>query len=240
MAFKLNDISKKFRKSIKSNLKRRGWLLIPDKFSESYLRNYNFEIATLIDIGVGRGTPSLYKLYSNRRIVMIDPFPAVAERCAAWLSDPNFDIKLLNCAAGECETELELSLRGDGSSLQQRIGREKAVTESALVRVRRLDDLVAEHAITGPFGIKIDTEGSELGVVRGACETLKNTQFVIAEVSVKQRFKGGYTFSEFVSEMARNGFEVADIVGIREHSRFFDVLFVPGDSSHLKAIYEQR
>ena len=66
-----------------------------------------------------------------------------------------------------------------------------------------------------------------MGVIRGALNTLKDAEFVIAEVSVKERFVGGYTFSEFIGEMAQAGFEVTDVISFPAHSRYVDVLFVP-------------
>ena len=221
-----NKPAGKLRKYINTQLRKHGYMLVPDKFSESHLRDYNFNIATLIDVGVGSGTPSLYNLFSDSQIVMIDPHPDTAELCSAWLEDPRFNMKLLNCAAGESETALKLTLSKNASSFLERIGSGTSL-ERVTVEVHPLDSLVAKHGLKGPFGIKIDTEGFELGVIRGALNTLKDAEFVIAEVSVKERFVGGYTFSEFVGEMAQKSFEVTDVISFPAHSRYVDVLFVP-------------
>jgi hypothetical protein len=47
--------------------------------------------------------------------------------------------------------------------------------------------------------LKIDAEGSQLEVIRGATETLSQTSFIIAEVSVSPRFPGSYRFAEFLA-----------------------------------------
>ena len=216
-----NKFAGKLGKYINPHLRKRGFMLVPDKFSESHLRDYKFNIATLIDIGVGSGTPSLYNLFGDSQIVMIDPHPDTAELCAPWLENPRFNMMLLNCAAGENEAELSLTLSKNSSSFLERIG-SVPDREKVAVKVHPLDSLVAKHGLKGPFGIKIDTEGFELGVIRGALNTLKNAEFVIAEVSVKERFVGGYTFSEFIGEMAQTGFEVTDVISFPAHSRYVD------------------
>jgi Methyltransferase FkbM domain len=51
------------------------------------------------------------------------------------------------------------------------------------VPVRRLDRLVEERGLPGPFLLKIDTQGTELDVMRGAERILPQVDLVIAEVS---------------------------------------------------------
>ena len=54
--------------------------------------------------------------------------------------------------------------------------------------VTTLDALRAERGWEGPFGLKIDAEGYEHRVIEGAAALLRDTQFVIAEVSVTRPF----------------------------------------------------
>ena len=92
-----------------------------------------------------------------------------------------------------------------------------------------LDAVVEKHQFEPPFGLKIDTEGSDLQVIEGATRTLRDTQFVIAEVSVAQRFEGGYSFIEFIEAMDRRDFVLCDILEIARSARseilFMDALF---------------
>jgi hypothetical protein len=78
--------------------------------------------------------------------------------------------------------------------------------------------------------LKIDTEGAELEVVRGAAATLKRTLFVIAEVSVlHNRFEGSYSFAQFITAMDQAGFEVCDLLAIgrttSSHVNLLDLVF---------------
>ena len=82
--------------------------------------------------------------------------------------------------------------------------------------------------------LKIDAEGSELEVIRGAAETLRHTEFIIAEVSVLPRFQGSYRFAEMIAELDAKGFEVCDILDIgRADSSpvtFLDLVFQQRDA----------
>ena len=78
--------------------------------------------------------------------------------------------------------------------------------------------------------IKIDTEGNELNVLRGASSTLRSTDFVILEVSIAERFKNSYQFEDLVSIMGDNGFSLFSILSISHpeneiRPRFLNVVF---------------
>jgi hypothetical protein len=93
-----------------------------------------------------------------------------------------------------------------------------------------LDELARERALPAPFALKIDTEGFELEVLRGARRFLEDTLLVVAEVSVARRFEGGYTFAQFIAEMDQRGFRLAtflDLVGLRRPELLYvDAVFV--------------
>ena len=77
--------------------------------------------------------------------------------------------------------------------------------------------------------MKIDVEGWEDRVIKGAGEVLRDTEFVIAEVSVANRFFDGYTFAEFIALMDDRGFSACDFLDIGRADdstvTFVDVLF---------------
>jgi FkbM family methyltransferase len=219
---------KLIRQTCASQLKRQGLAVIEPKFSVTYLAKYGFEIATLVDIGVFAGTPVLYDLFPTTRTVLIDPMPDVPQRCQQWLDDARRDMIVLPFAAGSADAEIDLDLTRSTTSLLERRDKPDRASDGVVrARVRRLDDLLRDQGIAGPYGLKIDTEGYELEVIRGAGETLRSTAFVIAEVSIRNRFVNGYTFAELIAEMDGRGFAVADILTVHGHSRHTDLLFVP-------------
>lgn len=220
-----------FRRDVIRALKKSGFNVTPDKFTRAYLKHYGFAPATFIDVGVHRGTPELYELFRESRIVLIDPVPDVETFCEPWLKGEGWNAQFVNCALGAGPGSARITVSGPMTSLLTRLADGGRADGQALdVQVRRLDDVVAELAPDGPFGVKIDTEGYELEVIRGAARTLSQTEFVIAEVSARRRFQDGYLFADLVAEMARAGFALADILSTPSHARYFDCLFVRQDS----------
>jgi hypothetical protein len=95
-----------------------------------------------------------------------------------------------------------------------------------------VDDIVGASELDGRrIGLKIDTEGYELEVLRGAVETLPSCAFVICEASIQKRFHDSYEFSQLVAFMFDHGFRISTIldyyVGREGYLRLVDLLFEP-------------
>lgn len=204
-------------------------MTVPDKLNASYLRRYGFAARTIIDVGVLSGTPWLYEVFPDARFILVDPLEeSRASVTDLWGGlDFVFHQTALGARKGSIELEIEPS-RPSRSTPGHRFAH-GTLLERRKVDVVRLDTLT--DGIAGPFGLKIDTEGHELEVIKGATRTLERCEFVIAEVSVKKRFEGGYRFSDFIAAMAERGFEVHSFLsGLTRAPRMSDVLFIPADS----------
>lgn len=203
---------------------------MPDKMQSRYFRGYRFEAPVIIDVGVLNGTPFLYDSFPDAKFLLIDPLEESKEAIARFWGDKldyDFHVAALGARKGSLTLELEPGrlARSSGS----RRAAMDAETEHRKVDVVRLDSIT--DGLDGPFGLKIDTEGHELEVLKGATKTLKRCEFVIAEVSIKKRFEGGYRFSEIIGFMADHGFEAHSFLsGLTRAPRMSDVLFIPADS----------
>ena len=180
--------------------------------------------ATLIDVGVAHGTPELYAAFPNAYLVLVEPVAEFGESIGRILEDrPGEHVAV---AAGAADEAVTLHVNLDRPFITS-IGAPAfhpsgTRIEEREVRTAKLDTLLAERAWQPPFGLKIDTEGSELGVVRGATALLRQTQFVIAEVSVARSGADGYEFSDFVAEMRAQDFHLCDIVDGQKIARGAD------------------
>lgn len=96
------------------------------------------------------------------------------------------------------------------------------------VRTQTLDDLVDRQ----PFDlIKLDTQGSELDILRGGYTTLASAKGVVMELSHVEYNAGAPLAAEVIDFMARNGFKVAETLGeivhpINRNHIQSDVLFI--------------
>lgn len=199
----------------------------------AYLQRLGFSALTIIDVGVGNGTPSLYDAFPTAELVLIEPlaeFVGPIERILATRRGVHFPVAVGD-RDGDCEMRVE-SPWIERSSLFPRDPLEMDGVRIAKrqVSLRTLDSLLAGRSFPPPFGLKIDAEGAEMAVIQGAKETLRRCEFVIAEVSVFPRFHGGYDFAAFVAQMREEGFAVCDILDIGRAATsevtFFDLVFM--------------
>ena len=89
------------------------------------------------------------------------------------------------CALSNMQGEIELSV--DPGFYNTHIGglqAEQAQYARRRVPVRPLDEVVKRHGLQGPFLLKLDVQGAELDVLRGAVETLKQTNIVTLEAQL--------------------------------------------------------
>jgi len=222
---KYNDITiKLLEKNMIKFLKKRGYSVYKDRFSAESLSSFEFDIKTFIDVGVFNGTPVFYEMFHSKKIVMIDPIPDISERVYPYIGR-GFDVEVINAGAGSDEATISLNVAGSCSSFLERKDGLGKNPYSFDARVAPLDILLSERNITGPFGLKIDTEGFELEVLKGASQTLLDTQFVFAEVNLSRRFDRSYKPSEVIGLLADHGFELSVPIPHSRHTRYFDALF---------------
>lgn len=201
-------------------------------WNAEYLRRWGCRPRTLIDVGVGYGTPALYQAFPDAYLVAVEPLEEFAPAIAATLAKrPGVHFPV---AAGAADAEREVRVEPrfiERSSFFARHVVELTGDDTTPRRVpiTTLDRLMGTRDFPVPFGLKIDVEGAELEVIRGAAGTLRETEFVIAEVSVFDRFEGGHTFAEFVAAMAEAGFEVRDVLDLARADStdltFVDLMF---------------
>lgn len=229
---------------VKRSLLRLGWRVERDSTAHSgwrhnrtywdpaYLQRWGVAPRTLFDVGVGNGTPHLYEAFPDAHLVLVEPLQEFAPAIAATLARRR-GIHLpvaLGSAAEDRAVRVEPRY-AERSSFFTRHPLEVTGDDASVrtVAVTTLDQIVADHDFEGPFALKIDTEGAELEVVRGATETLRRTDVVIAEVSVLDRFAGAYQFSDFIGAMDDAGFAVRDVLGIgradTSEVTFMDLVF---------------
>lgn len=166
-------------------------------------------IDTLIDIGVGpSGSPDLYKRFINSKLILIDPLDE--SKIYAQKLGKNREVTFYQFALGKTDGSKFLHVTkdlGNSSLLKVTKINYKYNAIKKLIKLKKLDKLLINKKNLGKIGIKIDTEGFELEVIKGASETLKYTKFLIAEVRHNHKsFEKLYKMHEFINLMSKNHF----------------------------------
>lgn len=199
-----------------------------------HLRKLGLQPKTLIDVGVAQGTPGLYQELEGAALYLVEPVPSCAptlERLAQ-----RFGAKAFNVAAGAEDGTVTLNLHDtpSGSSIYKQIEGAQLDGREVKVPVRRLDTLIAGD-LARPVMLKVDTQGHEIDVLKGASGLLGQLDVVILECSLHQFRSGAPEIGELVRFMDALGFRPYET--LEGHFRALDgamaqvdIAFVPVDS----------
>jgi FkbM family methyltransferase len=208
--------------------------------------------STVIDVGAALGdwSRTAAKAFPDAQFVLIEPLDDFAPALAAVAAQIPGSI-VVAAAAADVTGERTFNVHDDlvGSSLLREQEGRVVDGEPRTVPVTTIDAVVGEHGLRPPFLVKVDVQGAELAVVRGASATLPETEALICEVSFFDFFIGGVSFAQLIAEMDARGFCVYDIANLTRRPldgalSQGDVTFVPAASplraEHVYARPDQR
>lgn len=168
---------------------------------------------TLLDIGARGDAPP--ELESIRHHVRRVGFEADATECRRLneTGAGTFFPELLGGSAGEQTLHI---YRDPGYSstfsLAARYQRlwsgDVPVDREITLSTVTLDDFMARHSDLAPDIIKVDTQGSELSILRGAEDTLSRVGLVEVEVEFSEIYEGQPLFGDVASYLHDQGFEL--------------------------------
>jgi FkbM family methyltransferase len=186
-----------------------------------HVKRLGFEPVTVIDVGVAYGTPELYEAFPGARFLLVDPleeYAPVIDQVVAKLGSAEW----VRAAAGASPGEIEINVNR-APALSSTLGHWKGQDDGGQARrvpVVRLDDLVAERSLPGPYLLKVDVEGAELRVLEGASALLEQTELVLLEVNLFEFLPGQPQLHDVVAFMKERGFVTYDFYG--GHLRLLD------------------
>ena len=217
---------------------RRG--MIGMRSSLGNMRRNGFSPASIIDVGAYQGDWSRMArgIYPNVPIYMLEANPETAPFLSAAVREigaADFHIALLGANPAE---SVAFHVRGTGSSVL----RENTATpcSTAQLPMTTLDRvLLTGKPYPTPYFLKLDVQGFELEILRGAEEALQNTEAAMLEVSLLEYNQGAPLFAEVVAFMAARNFVVYDVSGFfrreSDHALYRIVLLFVRESSGLRA-----
>jgi len=188
----------------------RNW----DDFFTYIKTNLGFTPNTVVDIGVATDTNDLYKHFPNANYLFVEPLeefePNLKYLCQKYKG--NYAL----AAAGATNEEITIKVTkdlGGSSRFETREHQDGFYTmKDRKVPQVTLDSLWEKCNLRGPAFLKIDVQGGELEVIKGAKDCLSNFEFIKLEVGVIEQYVGQPIFNEYISVMAENGFVLFDII----------------------------
>ena len=197
-----------------------------------HVKQLGFKPKTIIDVGVAYGTPGLYGVFEDVNYLLVDPLveyeDVMKNICAEYPAD------YVLAAAGPEPGCVTLNVHPDlsGSSFYKESEGPHVDGMPREVPVVTLDHLCEEKQAEGPYIVKVDTQGADLQVLRGARKVLEQTEVVLLEVFLFQFYTGIPLLAEVVSFMKENGFVAYDIFG--GNNRLYDNALAQVDMAFVK------
>jgi FkbM family methyltransferase len=188
------------------------------------LRELALQPVTVLDVGanIGQFARAAWETWPLARIVAFEPLPEAAAVLRKTL-DPAGGHRVDEVALGDFDGTVPFHSHHyhlsssvlPSTDVARRRYRWAEESGSFEVRIRRLDSLLDELSIVRPVLLKIDVQGFELHVLRGAEKTLALVDAVVVEQSFDESYEGQPTFAEVYEHLAGRGWRLARVLDTR-------------------------
>ncbi|MHB1688292.1 MAG: FkbM family methyltransferase [Ignavibacteriaceae bacterium] len=188
----------------------------------SGVKKISSSLGTIIDVGANKGQFAVASrlIFPDTTIICFEPDPNVFNRL-------KFNLKKLsgkeiwNYAVGAKDNQLEFWINDydlassflKPSELQKHNFPQTQHQRSVLVDVKRLESLFESKTIKRPLLLKIDTQGFEKEVIKGAGTFLSQVDYLLLEISLQTMYEGEPLFDEINDYLRSLGFQMHTILG---------------------------
>ena len=207
-----------------------------------FKKNMGFNFTTIIDVGAALGdySKAVHFIYPDAKIYAFEPVPQSFEVLKTVANKIN-NLQCFNLALSdnEGETEFHLNEFSFSSSLLKMTDTHKEIfpfaknEETIMVNTIKLDDFCKNERIV--FGsekyilLKIDVQGLELKVLKGATNLLKEIDVIQLEVSFMNFYEGQASIEDIILFLKPFGFNsLVQVSPVFDQSKllYSDFLFI--------------
>lgn len=183
--------------------------LSSEKESVNFLLNQNLSGTTAIDVGANRGIYTYWmskKVGKNGAVISFEPQPELIAPMKSFLNVMRINnVSIINKGLSDNNSILELrreKVGCGGASFEYHSGDREGVS----VGVVRMDDYLKEFPVSTPISfIKVDVEGHELNMFKGARETILKHKPILLFECHHNEAESGELFM-FLKDCGYNGF----------------------------------
>lgn len=180
-----------------------------------HVKNTGFNPTSIVDIGIATGTDELYRHFPRARYLLVEPLKEFEQHLQMLCSQfPGSNYML--AAAGPEEGHMVIHVgpgMGDSSRFKTLMAEDGAYEMPArTVPQYRIDTMWDTLNFTGPALLKVDVQGGELEVLKGAEKTLPNFEMIVLETPLTQNYVGAPIFHEYIAYLAARDFVLYDII----------------------------
>ncbi|MEP4053465.1 MAG: FkbM family methyltransferase [Litorimonas sp.] len=190
------------------------------------LKNMGFPVEAVVDVGVLTCTTALMGAYPNVPHILVEPIEEFHPDIRRIYQNAGIQYRLVKAAASDSDGMAKLkttSVRSGKDITHSRLTTEKGEGDDfRIVPTITIETLIKEHTVPKPFLLKIDVDGAELDVMRGALPAVSNCSVLCVEAGLRN-------FTERCNAALTLGFELFDIVDLCYYGERFvqaDFIFI--------------
>lgn len=186
-----------------------------------WIKSTGFEPTTIVDVGVATDTEELYRHFPNSKYIFVEPVAEFESHLQHLCEKYNGNYIL--AAAGEENGTMNFEVAADlGASsfyrfreaddpeFSKMIGTEAQISRP--VPVYTLDAIWEAFDGQGPSILKVDVQGGEMSVLKGAQNCLENFEIIILEVSFFEQYYNQPLFADYVTYLNSRGYVIIDFI----------------------------
>lgn len=192
----------------------------PKKEAEQFkIQKWNFlkkiPIKTIIDVGANEGqfAEEILNIFPHAEIYSFEPLGDCYEKLTSNFRS-NKKVHTYNFALGEQDGEITFSRSSASPSssilkmgdLHKKLYPHTANLVEEKVKIKRLDDVFAGVNLEDEILLKIDVQGAEERVIRGAGTVLRKANMIITEVSYATLYENQPLFRDIMNLLEKYGF----------------------------------
>ncbi len=207
---------------------RQTWLGLAEHIPEN---------GVFVDVGADIGYYSLKAaplVGPGGRVLAIEPNPETLRRLRANIRENGAsEVVVEPVACSDSDGMLEFFAAAEENAGASSLSKANAalagpVARSYRVRARRLDDIIRESGVSRVDVVKVDVEGAELLVLKGAGDTLDRFHPIVLVELIEQQLKNmGTSTAGVIAFMSTHGYAIRHVYGEYHNTEF---AFKPGAS----------
>lgn len=179
---------------------------------------------TILDVGANHGdfAQAANAIFPQSTVNLFEPLPDMQKHLEQLIQSGRSYWRLVPCALGSENGTFPLHVDDADDAIGSFTGFTEEylkanprarLSREIMCQVRTLDDVGSERGFDRIDLLKIDVEGFEFEVLKGAALSLQRTRAVIIEVSLIRRSSGSaHPLVEMLDFLSRTGFEVVEVI----------------------------
>jgi FkbM family methyltransferase len=196
---------------------------------------------TVLDVGANKGQFSLIAryLFPAAEIYAFEPLESARRVYQSVVSGP-IKVHAVALGAETGKAKYFIASRADSSSLflpgkRQELAYGVVLSSTTTVNVETLEAVIEPSALVAPVLLKLDVQGGELDVLKGAEKLLPHVDAIYCEVSFVELYERQPLASAIVSFLSDHNFKLRGVFNLSVTKHFgatqADLLFVRGPNS---------